>query len=102
MIVTGVQPTGSRGVSAVQVATVDTKEAARAGSAEDHAPDGAAGAKAATLSRSCSRARASVSTSGRWRSVNSKLRSATAKTAAAATTTSTATDRARTVANLRD
>ncbi len=45
MIVTGVQPTGSRGVSAVQVATVDTKEAARAGSAEDHAPDGAAGAK---------------------------------------------------------
>ena len=46
MIVTGVQAVGSKGVSAVQVAAVDSKDATRAGGASNHAPDAGAQGKA--------------------------------------------------------
>lgn len=39
MLVTGVQSAGSKGVSNVQIAAVDTKEAARTGSAADNDGD---------------------------------------------------------------
>ncbi len=41
MIVTGVQPVGSRGVSTVQVAAVDAKDVARTGPPGDPDNDGA-------------------------------------------------------------